>query len=213
MLSTFLQVLPLSLGGAVNPFGILIIFFLLAGKDRPLRRTWLFLLGSTIFLIAVVIVEHALLNYTLGIARHQTSTSSIIDIALGIILILLAIFRKKQQKAKTKKASNMWQELVAGFFFMAIDLTTLVLYFAAVKLVFDAKLPFLENVTLFTANIIIVMFTMALPPFLATIMPHKSTQVLDALNRFVEKRGQLISKIVIIVIAFYLIYKGASFFF
>ena len=71
----------------------------------------------------------------------------------------------------------------------------------------------MENVALFTVNIIIVMSTMALPPFLATIMPHKSAQVLDVLNRFVEKRGQLISKIVIIIIAFYIIYKGASFFF
>lgn len=59
MFKTFLQVLPLSLGGAVNPLGILIVFFLLASKNKPLKRTWLFLAGSTVFLILVLIVEHA----------------------------------------------------------------------------------------------------------------------------------------------------------
>ncbi len=213
MSQTFLQVLPLALGGAVNPFGILIIFLLLAGKDRPLKRTWLFILGSTLFLLVVVIVEHTLLQYTLGHARHESSTSAIIDIALGIILILLAIFRKKKQKAETKKASNMWQELLTGFFFMAIDLSTLVLYFAAVKMVFDAKLDFVQNTMIFAIIIIIVMSTMALPPFLATIMPKKSAKALDALNNFVSNYGKLISKIVVIIIAIYLISKGVMFFY
>lgn len=213
MLSTFLQVLPLSLGGAVNPLGILIIFFLLGSKDRPLRRTWFFLLGSTIFLFLVVIIEYILLKYTLGATRHQTSTSAIIDILLGIILILLAIFRKKGQKAKTEKSGSIRYELVAGFFFMAIDLSTLVLYFAAVKLVFDAKLSFIENLGIFILNIVIVMSTMALPPLLATIMPKKSAKALDGLKNFIAKYGQLVSKIVIVLIAIYLIYKGAVFFF
>jgi threonine/homoserine/homoserine lactone efflux protein len=216
--NTFLQVLPLALGGAVNLFGIIIIFFLLASKDRPLTRTWLFLLGSTIFLILVVIVEHALLSYTLGHARHETSTSAIIDIVLGVILVLLAILRNKKQKsktekkAKTEKISSMWHQPVVGFFFMAVDFSTLVLFFAAVKMVFDAKLAFVQNTIIFAAVIIIVMSTMALPPFLATIMPHKSARALEAFNLFVTKHVQLISKIVIIVIAIYLMYKGIVFF-
>lgn len=208
MLNTFLQILPLALGGAVNPFGIIIIFFILASKEKPLKRAWLFILGSTLFLMIVVGVEHILLRYTLDISRHQNNNSSIIDIVLGILLILLAIFRKKKQKTKTKKTSNMWQELIAGFFFMAVDLTTLVLFFSLVKIVFDAKLPLGQDIIIFLVSIIITMSTMALPPFLATVFPNKSANILKALNQFVTKRGDLISKIVILVIGLYLIYKG-----
>jgi len=213
MFSTFLQILPLSLGGAVNPLGILIIFFLLAGKDRPLKRTWLFLLGSAVFLILVVLIEHTLLKYTLGVSRHQTTYSAGLDIILGVILILLAIFRKKKQKIRSEKTRNLWGGLIYGFLFMAIDFSTLVLYFAAVKLVFDANLSFWQNTIIFTINIIIIMSTMALPVFLATVMPVKSAVVLDWLKRFISKYGSLVSKIVIVLIAIYLISKGVNFFY
>jgi len=38
MLNTFLQTLPLALGGAVNPLGIVILFYYLSKKDQPLKR-------------------------------------------------------------------------------------------------------------------------------------------------------------------------------
>lgn len=212
MLNTFLQVLPLSLGGAVNPVGILIIFFIITGKNRPLKRAWSFLAGSTTFLILVIFAEYFLLKYTLGTARHQTSASALIDIAIGIFLILLAIFRKKQ-RVKSEKKRNLWGEFIYGFIFMIIDISTLVLYFAAIKIISEDKLALPQNIVLFTVNTIIVMSTMTLPVFLASVMPARSDIVLNPLKSFINKHGQLISKIVIVIIGLYLIYKGGNFFF
>jgi len=53
---------------------------------------------------------------------------------------------------------------------------------------------------------------MALPPFLTTLMPKKSAIVLKPFKHFISQRGQLVSKIAIVIIAFYLIYKGGCFF-
>lgn len=212
MLETFLSFLPLSLGGAVNPFGILIIFFLLAQENKPLKKTWLFILGSITFLVLLIFLEYFLLKYTIGVGRHQTSISASIDVAFGVLLIFLAIFRKAKPKVKSQKSGKSWKMFVFGFVFMITDLSTLVLYIAAVKIIFEDRLILPINILFFALNILIAMSTMALPVFLATVAPKKSSHMLSLLKNFISKYGQLVSKIVIILIALYLIFKGVRFF-
>ena len=127
------------------------------------------------------------------------------------VLIILSIF-KKQSRVDHSQEKTSLSLLFYGFGFMIIDLTTMVLYIAAVKIILEAKLSFGTDFLIFAAIIIIIMSTMALPVFLATLAPQKSAPLLAKLKNFVDKHGLLINKIVIILIALYLIYKGARFF-
>lgn len=213
MEDTLLKVLPLALGGAVNPVGIILIILLLT-KDHPLKRVWLFLAGFSFALVVLACGAQIILKYTYGISIHKNIYSSIINIALGILLILLAIFHKGKQRAVLKNIGNAWNEFIYGFLFMIVlDISTLVLYFAAIKIIFDAKLSYVDDVLVFIIVILIIASTMVLPAFIATIMPKKSAAVLDLLSNFMVKHGQLINKVVVIVIGIYLIYTGTKFFF
>jgi len=212
MIDTFLKILPFSLGGAVNPFGILLIFFLLAAARKPLQKAWLFLAGSVSFLIAVIFIENLLLQHTIGHTRHHTAVSADLDIALGITLILLVIFRKSAHKDESGKDRSRLGNFLFGFMFMITDLSTLVLYFSALKIVFEAHLSIPDDMILLAVNILITMSTMALPVLVATVMPAKSALILDPIKRFIGKHGNQVSKGVIFLIALYLIYRGVGFF-
>lgn len=224
MLDTCLKVLPLSLGAAVNPLGILIIFLLLAEAGNSLKKAWLFLAGSSSFLVLVIFAEHVLQSHTIGISHHPSAKSAGFDIAIGVILILLVIFRKKKlatasgdasgrSSAKSaKKERTALGNFLFGFVFMITDLSTLVLYFAALKLIFEDELSRLGNLVVLTGNLVIVMAPMVLPVFIATVMPQKSAAILDSVKRFIADNGQRVSKGVIFLVALYLIYKGGKFF-
>lgn len=214
MLSTLTKIIPLALGGAVNPVGILIVFMLLSKQDKPIKHAWVFLSGFTAGLIFLALIAHLILKYTYGVSIHQNIYSAIFNIVIGITLILLALFLKSKQRRKTEPSGNLWRLFVEGFIFMiVVDISTLLFYIATMKVIFDAKLPFIDNVVIMVINILIVISTMALPALLATLTPNKSAGLLNALHLFVTKRGQLIGKIVIIIIAIYLILKGARYFY
>jgi len=154
-----------------------------------------------------------LLHYTVERPHANPQISAIVDIVLGILLLLLVFFRHPKPKTNLpEQAPSTWKQFVTGFGFMVIDLSTLVLYFAALKMVFDAKLNFAENTVLIIAIIIIAMSTMVLPVLLATVFPHSSARILEILNRFITKHGTLINKIIVFLIAIYIIYKGVHYF-
>ncbi len=214
MTETFLKMLPCSLAAAVNPVGILIVFFLLSRKDKPIQRAWLFLAGSTVVLVILTFLAHILLKLTINSAHHPDLVSSLIDIGLGLILVILACLPKHKKQANIKKEASLWEEFVGGFLFMAIfDLETIVFYLAAIKLTLDSHLNTGGTLILFIVNLLITMSTMALPAFLVIVAPQKSAKILAALNKFVTNNGAIISKIVILVIALYLFYNGIKFFF
>ncbi len=214
MTETLFKMLPCSLAAAINPLGILIIFFLLSRKDKPVVRAWLFLAGSTTVLIILTVFAQELLKFTFNYTGHPNLTSALIDIALGLILIILSFAPKRKKHQITINKTGLWEEFIGGFLFMAIfDLETIVFYLAAIKLTFDSHLDAGQNMILFAINLLITMSTMALPVFVTTIIPNQSAKILNALNKFVTKKGNIISKVVLLIIAAYLFYNGIKFFF
>jgi len=185
----------------------------MAKEDHPLLRAWLFLLGSTFALIVLALVLEPLLIHSFEITHKKNTVSALIDIILGIVLIFLAIFSRRRQKLNTSKTKSPWIMLLAGFLFMILfDVTTLVCYVAVLKKIIDADLSIMNNIIILLISILIIMSTMTLPVLLAALMPQKSAKILSALHNFVAKHGKTFSKLVIILIALYLIYQGLIFF-
>ena len=215
MLDTLLKVIPFSLGGAVNPLGILIIFSFLAKSDRPLKRAWLFIAGSIVVLIALIFISKFLLADIINGTHEKTLASAIIDIVLGIILIFLAIFKKNKPKSEAERPQrNLWQVFVAGMVFMMIlDVSTLVCYFASMKVILSDHLALSQNLIIYAVNIALVMSTMTFPVLVATLWRKKSEKILEGMHTFFVKYGTLVTKLVIAAIAVYLLYLGLSFFY
>ncbi|MCL5795680.1 MAG: GAP family protein [Patescibacteria group bacterium] len=214
MSQTLIQIIPFALAGAINPLGILIIISLLAKKDQPVKRAWLFLAGSILVLIAWIFLSHLILAGAFDISRQKDATSATIDIVLGAILIIWAIFKKNKAKQESQRTASFWKIFVAGVIFMLIiDVETIVFYLASMKAIFEAQLNFWQQSLVYIINIIIVMSTMAFPALVPIFFPNKAEKILGWLNGFFTKYGQLIGKIVILVIALYLLYLGLSFYY
>lgn len=214
MSETLLKIIPFALAAAINPLGILIIISLLAKKDQPVKRAWLFLAGSILVLIALIFISKFILADTLGASREKDATSATIDIILGIVLIIWMLFKQNKQKSQEHETANLWKIFVAGVIFMLLlDLETIIFYLTAMKVIFQANIDFWQKFLVYAINILIVMSTMAFPVLVPTFFPSKSDIILGWLNRFFSKYGQLIGKIVILAIAVYLLYLGLSFYY
>lgn len=214
MTETLFKIIPFALAGAVNPLGILIIISLLAKKDRPVKRAWLFLVGSILVLIGWIFFSQLILAGAFDISRQKDATSATIDIVLGAILIIWAIFKKNKPNQESQGTASLWKVFLAGVIFMLLlDVETIVFYLASMKVIFEAQLDFFQKSLIYIINIIIVMSTMAFPALVPVFFPSKADKILGWLNRFFTKYGQLIAKIVVLAIAIYLLYLGLSFYY
>ncbi len=144
---------------------------------------------------------------------RENQISAILDIIIGAILIALAIFYKGKNRLKSQEQKSLRKIFVQGMLFMALfDLESIITFLAAVKIVFDAHLGLFQDSGILVLDLVIAMSTMALPVALIALMPRRSAGFLSWLNHFIFKRGTLISKLVIMIIALYLIYSGFDYF-
>lgn len=206
MANLLLQIIPLSIAGAINPVGTLIIILILTG-EKPIKKSLFFLLGSVLFLLVMIPIGYFLIHYSINSQNSHSVISAIIDLVFGILLILLAIFRK-ERKSTNHQEISVFKEFIFGFLFMLLNFDGLIVYFVILKNVFESNLSFILDFVILMISIIIIMSSIFLPVLLAIIMPQKSKIVLEKLKNFMTKHGQVISKIVVLIIAIYLIIKG-----
>ena len=106
---TFLEILPLAIGAAISPTGLLFVMMILSGKDNSKKSALGFVLGGTLFLVILGMFIFFTAKPVVNSTNHPNVTSSIIDILLGVLIlgiVVKSVFFKKKPKtdaAKKKK--------------------------------------------------------------------------------------------------------------
>ena len=209
---TFLQVLPLVIGATISPTGLLFVMMILSGKDSPKKKALSFVLGSTVFLILLGLLIFFTAKPAINATAHPDVTSSVIDIVLGLFIVLIVIksvfFKKKDKPVDKNKHKKPYS--VIGFLYMFINVSTLIPFIAAIKIIAANKLAPWDNISIVIAVILITMLMVAFPVIITYSMPKKSETILGPVNAFMSKHGSKIANVYFVLMATYLIYHGVS---
>ena len=209
--ATFLKVLPLAIGATISPTGLLFVMMILSGKDNPKKKALAFIIGSILFLITLGLFIFFTFKPIIQSTAHPDVTSSIINIVLGLIIILIVIksvFFKKKDKPKDDAKKHKKPYLVLGFLYMLINISTLIPFIAAVKIVAANKLHLMDDFWMVGTVIIITMLMVAFPVIITYAMPKESTKILGPVTAFMSKHGAQIANVYFMLMAVYLIYAG-----
>ena len=95
-----------------------------------------------------------------------------------------------------------------GFLYMAINVSTLIPFIAAVKIISVNKLAHWDNIAIFLVTVVITMSMIAFPVVISYAMPKESQKILDPMSVFMAKNGTKLGNVFFALIAVYLIYHG-----
>jgi len=208
---TFFEILPLAIGSAISPTGLLFVMMILSGKNNSKKNALSFVLGGTLCLTLLGVFIFFTAKPIVTSTIRPDITSSIIDIVLGfliIVIVITSVFSKKKSKndaAKNKKRPYS----IIGFFYMFINISTLIPFIAAVKIIAMNKLGDWDGIAILLLTIVIAMCMIAFPVVISYAMPQKSQSILGPVNGFMSKNGTKIGNVYFTLMAIYLIYHGA----
>lgn len=207
---TFLEILPLAIGAAISPTGLLFVMMILSGKDNSKKSALGFVLGGTLFLVILGLFIFFTAKPVVNSTNHPNVTSSIIDILLGVLILGIVVkpvfFKKKPKTDAPKKKKKPYP--IMGFLYMFINISTLIPFIAAVKIISMNKLAPWDGVFILLATILITMSMIAFPVIISYAMPKESQKILGPVNGFMSKNGAKISNVYFTLMACYLVYHG-----
>lgn len=207
---TFLEILPLAIGAAISPTGLLFVMMILSGKGNAKKSALDFVLGGTLFLVMLGLFIFFTAKPVVNSTDHPNVTSSIIDIVLGILILGVVIksvfFKKKPKTDNSQKKKKPYPMM--GFLYMLINVSTLIPFIAAVKIISMNKLAPWDGIAILLITILITMSMIAFPVAISYAMPHESQKILGPVNGFMAKNGSKISNVYFALMALYLFYHG-----
>jgi len=212
MEKTFLEILPLAIAATFSPSGLLFITMILSGKEKAQRHALLFLLGAVIFLLILGMVVMETYKSAIGDAAHPGDSSGIIDILFGTMIILIitrSLIKKDKPQAEPKKQKKR-PFVVMGFLYMIINVSTLIPFIAACKIISENQLGFADSLPLFLFLIAVTMLMISFPVIVTLTMPLKSEKVMGPVKSFMSKHGPRIAQVYFLAIGVYLIAHGVA---
>lgn len=207
---TFLEILPLAIGAAISPTGLLFVMMILSGKDNSKKSALGFVLGGTLFLTMLGLFIFFTAKPAVNSTNHPDITSSIIDIILGLLILAIvakSVFFKKKPKTDAQKKKKRPYPMM-GFLYMVINISTLIPFIAAVKIISMNKLAPWDGIAILLVTIVIAMSMIAFPVVISYAMPTESQKILGPVNGFMAKNGAKISNVYFALMALYLLYHG-----
>lgn len=210
MLKTMAQVLPLALAADISPSGLLFVMLILSDKDNGKRKSLSFVVGAFAFLIVLGVAVMLTFKAVAGQSAHPTKLSGIIDILLGLLILVIvavSVWRKPVAHPNDRQKRKP-PYLALGFLFMITNVSTLIPFIAASKIIASAKLGIPDTSAVFAAVIGITMFMVAFPVFISYAAPKKSDKILGPIQTFMRARGKQVADIYFLAMAAYLIARG-----
>lgn len=213
-----LAVLPYAMGAAISPFVLTVQVLILSSSRQPRLRGWMYTLGGAAFVaIFIIALTAGMRNVTLKDAS-QSPVMRIVEVSLALLLIALAIrtyLRKSTpgdksagRVAEVMQTGKPWVFFLIGLGVMASNLSSLIIIIPGVHEVQTSAAGFPLDVL---ALLLLAFFTLLpclIPVGLVTVLGHRADGFLAALNDFVTKNNRLITAIIALVLAAYLLYDA-----
>lgn len=203
------QIIPYILGASISPVVLAVCVLMLAEKQKPLQKAFVFFLGT---LTAAIPIGSAIFFavHTRSQATRPSLTDSTIHIIVGAVLLVMAvrIWRKPHKKTKVSKKVHYSRNFILGMVLVASDVTSLIMFVPAGLELQTAS----ADVRLAGLVLLIMALTMAawLPLVAVILLGETGKRLLGVANTFMTKHGQQVSGGMIGAIALYVLFKGLS---
>ena len=217
MVTLILSIIPLALGAAISPvlFGIEILA--LTSPSRVRTRAWFVVLGAAgvlaAFCVIGLLVGHAHPHHR----PHHTIDGAIDLIAAGLLGVLAARTLRSSRGATPKptildrlQGASTATFLGAGAIGMITNLSTLVLFIPAFRMITKSSAGTAAEVVAFAVLLGITLLPVIAPALLVTLLGDRANGVLGRMNRFMTGHSAQITVGIEVVFALLLLAKGIS---
>jgi hypothetical protein len=211
------QALALALAASIYPPAVAAVIALGRGSDvRP--RVLAFVLAAWLVTYAMGVLILYVLVELGATGPHHLTPGAAVDVALGVLLILLAIRlrRKRPDPAAAATPSNgpskieRYLESRRLAFVLGITLYVLPspIYIGAVKAIADANLSTANELLGLVAVVAVMLWLVELPMLMLLVVPDRAASALENVNLWFARHGRSVGIVAAAAVGIYLIVKG-----
>lgn len=176
------------------------------------------------FVLAAAITTYAMgvlllfVLVDLGVSgSHHRTPSAALELALGVVLILLAVRLRRQQPKPANPggsatSSKIERYLQSSKLVFVLGVTLYILpspiYIGAVKAVADAKLSTSSELLALVATVAVMLWLIELPMLMLLAFPDRAATALEQINLWFTRHGRMVAVVVSAAAGVYLIVKG-----
>ena len=212
-------VIPLSLGAAVSPTGLAVVILTLSGKVAPRARAWAEVAGVVIALTVVTALLAVFARAILSFKPNPTVMGTT-DVVAGLLLLGLAVHtvlrrkdgeggRRKKRAPGDKAGAALGAYFLVGLALLVTDVTSLVLYFPALKDIALAEGVSPEaKLAVAAIPYFAVIAPMLVPTVMASLAPDLTDRALKPFGEWVDGHSKMIGLVVELVFGVFLLAKG-----
>ena len=217
------QALALAFAASIYPPAVAAVIAL--GRGEQIRsRVAAFVLAGWIITYAMgTLLLFVLVELGATGSRHRTPSAAI-DLALGVALLILAVFLQKRRAdhrpekdrasagTAVGKPSKIERYLESRKLAFALGITFYVvpspIYIAAVKAIADAQLSTSNELLALVVTVIVMLWLIELPMLMLLAVPARASGALEGLNLWFAAHGQLVAVVASAAAGGYLAVRG-----
>jgi hypothetical protein len=220
MRSVIGEILPLSVGIAVGPLAIIAAVLMLLSPHA--KSTSLGFLAGWVLGISLAVVTFTLLSLTLPRQEAEgPSTSGVVKLILGALLLLLGVLQWRTRPAEGEKAAlprwmssidsmNAVKALGLGFLLAAVNPKNLLIAASAGVISGGAGLSSREAATAITIYVLLATCTVLIPVSTYFVASTRVSGPLDQLGMWLVDHSNAILAVLFLVLGVAMIGKGIS---
>ena len=177
-------------------------------------RVLAFVLAAAIVTYATGTVMLFVLDELGASGSNHYTPSAALDLALGVVLIGLAVYLRRKQPGKTKPSgpSKIERYLQSRRLAFVLGLTLYVLpspiYIAAVKTIADAKLSTSSKLVALAVTVAVMLWLIEVPMLMLFLVPTRASSALERINLWFTRRGRLLAVLASAGAGVYLAVRG-----
>jgi Kef-type K+ transport system membrane component KefB len=207
------QALALALAASIYPPAVAAVIAL--GRGSQVRsRVFAFVLAAAIVTYASGTLMLFVLSDLGTTGPSHRTPSAALDLALGVLLLGLAIRLRRKQRDPVKPGgtSKIERYLQSRPLAFVLGLTLYVLpspiYIGAVKSITDAKLSTSNELLALVATVAVMLWLIELPMLMLMLVPHRASIALERINTWFTQHGRLLAVLACATAGTYLAIKG-----
>jgi hypothetical protein len=220
MRSVIGEILPLSVGIAVGPLAIIAAVLMLLSPHA--KSTSLGFLAGWVLGISLAVVTFTLLSLTLPRQEAEgPSTSGVVKLILGALLLLLGVLQWRTRPAEGEKAAlprwmssidsmNAVKALGLGFLLAAVNPKNLLIAASAGVIIGGAGLSSGQAATAITIYVLLATCTVLIPVSTYFVASTRVSGPLDQLGMWLVDHNNAILAVLFLVLGVAMIGKGIS---
>lgn len=212
----FAKTIPLALGAMVSPTMLTAVILVLTGKVSPRARSWAFVAGGSLALLAFTLAVPWIAS-----AMHSVSREAIAwaDVILGVLLLAVAVrkvlLRNRPEKSRAPKhpatkSPHLLEYGGFGAIVVATDASSLVLYIAIMKEAVNPGPPVDARLAAVAIGFLAVMIPALVPAIIASVAPAQTDKLLVPLGAWAKKHSAAITVVICVAFGGYLLFKGIA---